>query len=556
MRVLRCHSYVLILFVCLSFYSHVLRGQGLTVNVSQLNFGVVNELAGASRSLTISNSMGRTITVNDIKFYATYGEEAFSTSNSFFTIPDGGSVAIDVWFNPRHNIYHNSEMVILNDGLRGSVSVDLVGQGTYSNTYYGSSQNKSEEDLKTELSTIIRDGYVSLLYGPARDEMFMLIDNQRVNGQGASQNTLESVYTGAQAVGYTSRTDAQTNYLFNTEHTWPQSLFSSMEPMRSDIHHLFPTDDASNSIRADNPFGVVSNPSWTVGGSKSNGTIFEPKDDQKARSARALFYFVLRYENYSNFLNSQESILRNWHSSFPPDAIDIKRNNDIFSFQDNRNPFIDYPQFIDRINSLSTFSTAPVISSLDVIQDTMIYGTVSPGLMVDFRFVLVNHGNSTISLSQFQLSHSGILSFASGGNDTTLAPGESIGLDIRFLSFTTDSVRGWLTFQTSVPGQNVVSVPIFVNDLIFNSVAENTPELFRISPNPTSEFLNITFVKETSIDYDFSLYSMNGSLLKEFSISNSHELIDLSDYSAGIYFLKYRNSATGWNSYTRVVKLH
>ncbi len=544
--------------LCFILFSYHLSGQGLTVNVSQLNFGTMNELSSANRSLIITNPLSRTVNVTGIKFYNIYGAPAFSADSTAFPIAAGTSVTLDVWFSPRHNIYHNSEMVILNDALRGSMSVDLVGQGTYSNSYYASSQNKSEEDLKSSLSSITGNGYISLIYGPARDEMFMVIDNQRVNGQGASQNTLESVYTGALAVGYTSRTDAQSTFLFNTEHTFPQSLFTSLEPMKSDLHHLFPTDDASNSNRADNPFGVVTNPSWSVGGSKSNGTIFEPRDIQKGRSARALFYFVLRYENYSNFLNSQEGILRTWHNTFPPDAIDIKRNDDIYGFQNNRNPFIDYPQFIERINSLSAFSTAPLIASLDITQDTIIYGSVSPGNATDFHLVLVNRGNTVVSMSQFNLSHSGILSFISGGNDTTLNPGESLSLDIRYLSSASDSVRGWLSFQTNVAGQNQVNIPIFVNDQVFTEISETSTRTFNVFPNPVSDQINIIFSTEPNGTSTVELYSVSGSVLKSLNISDSSKeiTIPVSDLGSGIYFLKITNRLSGKISNSRFVKLN
>ena len=552
-----CCSSFLLLF-SFALFSGGLFAQGLSANVSQLNFGTTNELSSTMRSVVLTNNMSRSISVTGIRFYNTYGAPAFSVSSSSFAIAPGGSATLDVWFSPRHNIFHNSEMVIFNDGLRGSVRVDLVGQGTYSKSYYANTQNLEEENLKTSLHNITGNGYVSLIYGPARDEMFMVIDNQAVNGQGASQNTLESIYTGALAVGYTSRTDAQNTFLFNTEHTFPQSLFTSLEPMKSDIHHLFPTDDASNSNRADNPFGVVTNPSWTDGGSKSNGTIFEPRDVQKGRSARAMFYFVLRYENYSNFLNSQESVLRTWHSTFPPDAIDIKRNNDIYSVQNNRNPFVDYPQFIERITSLSTVSTAAQISSLDVTQDTLIYGTVPANSNTDFQLVLVNRGNTQVLLSQFSLSQPAKFSFQGGGNDTTLNPGEALIVAIQYFSTTTDSVRASLNFQTNVSGLSQVSIPIFVNDLIFTGISEVGTNLFSIYPNPASDRIYLKFsdlIKGTST---IELYSVSGVLLQQYSVQDrSRDLeIPLREIGAGVYFIKCSNELSGALTTHRFIKLN
>ena len=330
-----------IIFILLSIFFIDTNSQTLSVSSKQLNFGSADENLPDSLQLTISNSIGRDVNVTGIKFYNTYGSPAFSTPSSAFNIANGDSQTIWIKFSPRHNIFHNSEMVIENDGLRGYVNVDLLGQGKYSNHYYDLTENLSEENLKSVFKLITGNGYLSLGYATARDSMFMWIDNKKANGQGASQNTLECIYTGREAIGYTSRLDAQTNFSFNTEHTFPQSLFSSLEPMKSDLHHLFPSDDVANGQRGDNPFGIVTVPSWNNGGSFSDGTLFEPRDIQKGASARALFYFVIRYQNYSNFLTSQETVLRTWHQNFPVSGIEQIRNDDIFSIQHNKNPFVE-----------------------------------------------------------------------------------------------------------------------------------------------------------------------------------------------------------------------
>ena len=43
----------------------------------------------------------------------------------------------------------------------------------------------------------------------------------------------------------------------NTEHTWPQSKGARDEPLRSDMHHLFPVRDEVNSSRGNLPYGEV-----------------------------------------------------------------------------------------------------------------------------------------------------------------------------------------------------------------------------------------------------------------------------------------------------------
>jgi hypothetical protein len=376
----------------------------------------------------------------------------------------------------------------------------------------------------------------------------MWIDNKRTNGQGATVNRIECIYTGRNDSGYIDRTDCQNNHSFNTEHTFPQTFFTSLEPMKSDLHHLFPTDNNANNQRGDNPFGVVSNPSWSNGGSLSNGTLFEPRDAQKGISARALFYFVLRYQNYSNFLDTQEAILRTWHYTFSPSAIERKRNDDIFTIQHNRNPFVDYPQFIDRITTISSNSSAPLVNSIDITQDTIIYGTVQPNIPAVFNFVIVNNGNGDILFSNFNLTHAAELSFVSGGNDTTISPGESLALKIQCLTTVTDSIRAFLTFNTNATGNNFVSVPIFVNDAIFSNVDEVYSRI-SVSPVPARENLTVTFPNRLEVLH-YTLFDITGKKIIS-SVLNDSRAISLSNIKAGIYLLQI--SGKNGNVFRKVV---
>jgi hypothetical protein len=423
--------------------------------------------------------------------------------------------------------------------LRGYASVNLTGQGKYSNTYYDSTENLAEENLKTSLHAITGIGYDTLGYNLARDSMFMWLDNQRTNGQGATVNTLEGIYTGILATGYTSRTDCQTTFSFNTEHTFPQSLFSSLEPMKSDLHHLFPTDDASNNYRANNPFGVVTNPTWSSGGSIGITTLFEPRDQQKGATARAMMYFVLRYQNYNNFFTSQESILRTWHHDFPPAQVERKRNQDIHTIQHNRNPFVDYPQFIDRINSISNFSMAPVLPSLDLTEDTIMYGFVAQGVPVIFHYVIVNNGNTDVHFTNFNLSNPGILSFQAGGNDTVISPGDALGLDIRLIAASQNPIHDSLTFLTDVPSFNNVSIPVYANDPLVSHIHETGKEFFSVFPNPANKLMMILYPlldenMELRISDSAGKEVMNFGILK----NTSSHLLDISSLSKGIYFLQ------------------
>ena len=145
----------------------------------------------------------------------------------------------------------------------------------------------------------------------------------------------------------------QTDGFLNCEHTWPQSLFKKKEPMRSDLHHLFPTDSIVNAIRAHYPFGNSIDSVWQKHGCKlgtdsDRRLVFEPRDDHKGNVARALFYFSVRYK--SPLLDFEEKALREWNKIDPVDNNERRRNVEIEKFQHNRNPFIDQPELVDSIS--------------------------------------------------------------------------------------------------------------------------------------------------------------------------------------------------------------
>lgn len=145
----------------------------------------------------------------------------------------------------------------------------------------------------------------------------------------------------------------------NVEHTWPQSRFSrayDKSLQKSDLHHLFPTDEGVNRTRGNHPFGEVDTDLETLGcegprfglGTSGAQEIFEPPQNHKGNVARALFYFSIRYE--LSISKSEEEVLRQWHQEDPVDEDEINRNNKIFELQRNRNPFIDFPNLETKIS--------------------------------------------------------------------------------------------------------------------------------------------------------------------------------------------------------------
>ena len=140
--------------------------------------------------------------------------------------------------------------------------------------------------------------------------------------------------------------------VFNTEHSWCQS-WGAVGISKDDLHHLYPVSSNINSIRSNYPFCEVVASTWSSDGSvfgeSSSGTLcFEPRDEHKGELARAMFYFSVRYSRPID--SEQEYFFRKWNSEFPVTEKEFKRNEDIFTYQGNRNPFITYPAFADVID--------------------------------------------------------------------------------------------------------------------------------------------------------------------------------------------------------------
>ncbi len=467
------------------------QAQNIEVVNNVLNFAQTDELSSGSETLKIYNPGIYPITVEDVDLFTRFDRLPFVVSDTAFLLMPQDTQQVVVHFEPNHNIAYGMSLVVKTNSGFGHVGVTLTGQGVFSNTYYNGTQNLSDQSLKTALSAKLASNYNSLGYNTARDHMFMTIDNQKTNGQGASVNTLECVYTGTTITGYASRSAAQNGSpQFNTEHTFPQGKFNSNEPMRSDLHHLFPTTNTSNSRRGNDPFGVVSNPSWNVGGSKSGGGSFEPRDVQKGATARAMMYFVLRYQDYQNFFAGQESVLRNWHRTYLPDNVDHARNNAIAALQTARNPFVDYPQLEERIYSFSSSNSRPLVKKLYQSDDTIHLARLAGRYVYDF--VLYNEGTANINLNGFALSDTS-LRFAQGQpTSILLAPGATETIKINF-----DSSRDYqasLSFNTDVPGNVNIVVPIRSGTSIGLQEKPLIPR-FSVYPNPASHCFSLNFGK-------------------------------------------------------------
>lgn len=219
--------------------------------------------------------------------------------------------------------------------------------------YYQAAQGKSGKDLLLTLHNIVAK-HKDLGYDLGRDIMFGDVDDLD------NDNVVEGVYSGRRLPNVTNRTNAYMNGKgLNAEHTWPKSKGAGGGPAKADLHHLFPTDIKTNSTRSSYPFGYVAKVLFENGGSKfgfdSQGRkVFEPRNEHKGNLARALLYFYTVYGagggniSLQNF-SQEEPILKRWHQMDPVDRAERARNDAVFKFQGNRNPYIDHPEYVEQV---------------------------------------------------------------------------------------------------------------------------------------------------------------------------------------------------------------
>ncbi len=129
---------------------------------------------------------------------------------------------------------------------------------------------------------------------------------------------------------------------WNREHVWPQSWLGYDTTMSADLHNLKPADPSYNSSRGNKYFGNT-----------TTTQLYAPPAIVKGDIARILFYMIIMYDDLTLIEANEGSVnemgnlsyLIDWHFDDPVDDFERNRNDVIYSFQDNRNPFIDYPDF-------------------------------------------------------------------------------------------------------------------------------------------------------------------------------------------------------------------
>lgn len=171
---------------------------------------------------------------------------------------------------------------------------------------------------------------------------------------------------------------------WNREHVWPRSRgVGDSGADTSDLFHLHPTDMNLNSARGNKYFGEC-NPSSSgcdspagtssedaAPGTSEDSNNWAPPPSMRGDLARAAFYMAVRYDGSDSSTTNLKikecstesscgsntfgrlSTLLKWHKEDPVSSKELARVNGICSdYQGNRNPFVDFPELAERLESV------------------------------------------------------------------------------------------------------------------------------------------------------------------------------------------------------------
>ena len=320
--------------------------------------------------------------------------------------------------------------------------------------YYDPAQDLSGSELKSALHDII-SVHVKFPYTSTSTDVWDILKETDEDPNNSDNVIL--IYTGrSQAKTENSGESSTTgSNRWNREHVWSKShgFPAEIDTAYTDIHHLRPADESVNSSRSNLDFDNGGAAHVEATECSYDGDSWEPRDAVKGDVARMMFYMVVRYDpgyHTDNSLYDLElvdfagvdigdppgeplfgklSTLTQWHLQDPVDAFEQNRNEVAYSYQGNRNPFIDHPQWVESIfspqlssntridfvgNSLSVEeSSGSVTLELSIInadpsvathcEVSLTGGTGSPNDLIDFTTTAITFPGGSSELQSIEI---------------------------------------------------------------------------------------------------------------------------------------------------------
>lgn len=278
--------------------------------------------------------------------------------------------------------------------------------------YYASLIGKSGQALKDAITAIIANP--STVRAQTYGDVWDIIKEADVNPENNYQVWL--VYTELGRSKSLQQGTGTSVGRWNREHIYPQSRggfsggtssaadgmnvymttsASHIEHGHSDAHHIRPADSGENSSRSNNDFGVEYN-----GPTGNSGSW-------KGDIARSVMYMTLRYNGLSVVAGNPDNstvgqlgdltTLLAWCAQDPPDDYEMNRNNVIYQWQNNRNPFIDLPELYEYVygsktnqvwngGTLSTPKTGSIFQFVNPVHEVVRFHQNLEGIFTLYNF--------------------------------------------------------------------------------------------------------------------------------------------------------------------------
>jgi len=297
------------------------------------------------------------------------------------------------------------------------LSIITVGQP---NNYYENCIGLSGEDLKEELHNIIKD-HTSFSYTTTKSILREADEDPNNN------DNIILLYSGNSIDKFDFASNFEPDF-WNREHVWPKSHgdFDAGDPFEvplyTDAHNLKPVDHSMNTLRGEKDFEAGGDVAFNGSVETTcfyTSSTFEPRDEVKGDVARIILYMDVRYEGgngepnlvpvdgLTTYPNPQIGVLSTllaWHEQDPPDAFEKRRNDVIYEWQGNRNPFIDYPEFVDYIyNEIPAgaveISNVQIPNPINGEEIFTITANTFSMINCPFESVILNYGNSWSDIS-------------------------------------------------------------------------------------------------------------------------------------------------------------
>jgi endonuclease I/V8-like Glu-specific endopeptidase len=277
-------------------------------------------------------------------------------------------------------------------GLRRAIQAleDTEGRVYYSkvedekarNSYYPDLEGLNKAEMYEELSQLVSDTHTtSLSYSKARlEHLYPWIDRRE-----DSSRELRGIYSNkvfdalevirqemqmerlrekailermtresTDAVDEAFLEELEAAHPFNCEHVVPQSWFNKKKVPKTDLHHLFTCEWGCNSFRGNRAYFDFQTEAFREDCGESDDGMFEPKRG-KGAVARATLYFLLRHpdeitDSTREMPKDRLKTIIKWAKRDKVDRWELHRNAEIQKIQGNRNPLIDFPELVDKIN--------------------------------------------------------------------------------------------------------------------------------------------------------------------------------------------------------------